>query len=493
MEHWLSLPCRLPCAAQPPVLERPLRSWRPGPLAPLHWRGPSGTRYRRPTHVIASTSLARSGGTGPAPALQATGAGAPAGSGQAQRTADGALVAILAVSCLNLVGATAVAPVTPALMHHFALDSDASLGLMSSSFALGRFCTTSIWPIASDYVGRRRILCIAMVGGALSSMMQGAAISLDWPFAVFMLAHGIAGTFSGIVPVLKASIVDTFPADEVPKILAYREAASTFAFVVGPSIGGALAAWSFALPLYFAAGSGMLAALVAAYRIPSGLLPRASPGQEATARTRRAPASKEPRAVAAAAKEAAPLLLLSFVWACTRSCFHTYYPLMVARRCSLQTVGVGGVMTAVSLLVVLVQISMFEPARHRLGLAGTLALGGVLVSLGLLGIGSSPNSIPLGLFAVFNGLYAVGVALLSPAMPSMLVQLAPPGRCGLLLGIESATVNFARILAPPIFGLHLHSGSQVSGLATLAATTLVWRFARKHGRPSKPAATGRAA
>merc|ERR1712187_1062226 len=58
----------------------------------------------------------------------------------------------------------------------------------------------------------------------------------------------------------------------------------------------------------------------------------------------------------------------------------------------------------------------------------------------------------LTVFIVLDAVFAIGVALLSPALPALLVRAAPPGQFGACLGIESLTVNFARIVAPPIFG-----------------------------------------
>lgn len=36
---------------------------------------------------------------------------------------------------------------TPKLMRRYAVHSELGVGLVASSFALGRFCTTSFWPI----------------------------------------------------------------------------------------------------------------------------------------------------------------------------------------------------------------------------------------------------------------------------------------------------------------------------------------------------------
>jgi len=276
-----------------------------------------------------------------------------------------------------------------------------------------------------------------------------------------------------VVPVLKACIVDSFPPSKVPKVLAYREAAGTCAFVLGPTIGGCLALWWIASPLYASAVGSLAAALVAAYGIHEPWTPSSGTASERAAVGRR-DVQQANNTYLSIATIAAPLLLLSFVWACTRTCFHTYYPMMLSRRYGFPPLQMGTMMTLVSLLVALVQVLCFEPCRQRIGLANTLAVGGVFAAMGLIGIGSAPTNTPAACFLLLSGLYAVGVALLSPAMPALLVRVAPAGRSGTMLGIESLCVNFGRIVAPPIFGLYATHGSQATGLATFIATAGVF-------------------
>lgn len=42
-------------------------------------------------------------------------------------------------------------PMTPKLMRRYDVHSDIGVGLVASSFALGRFCTTSLWPSLGAY------------------------------------------------------------------------------------------------------------------------------------------------------------------------------------------------------------------------------------------------------------------------------------------------------------------------------------------------------
>ncbi|CAE8633753.1 unnamed protein product [Polarella glacialis] len=364
---------------------------------------------------------------------------------------------------------TVVQPITPGLMGHFGLSSDAGIGLVASSFALGRFCTTSLWPLASDYAGRKPVLCAALLGGAIGSALQGAAITLGWPFAAFLAVRGLAGMFSGIVPVVKAYIVDSFSSDEVPKVLAYREAAGTCAFIVGPLIGGVLATRMFASPLFFSAITSTLAALLVAKSLPreAPAAERRAARAEAAAARQRAKSARSSSSGDSGARDsspllvAAPLLLFSFIWASLRTCFHAYFPLLLARRFFLDAARMGGVLTIISLFVASVQVAGFEPCRKRLGLEQTMALGFLLACFGILGIASSGGS-SMAVVILFAAAYGAGTALLSPALPALLVRAAPDGRCGALLGIESAIVNFGRIVAPPIFGL-LYQGAQAEG------------------------------
>lgn len=441
---------------------------------------------------------------------------------------------ILVISCLNLIGYCAVMPITADLIRLFDLQSDANVGIMSSSFAVGRLCTSGAWPMISDYIGRRRVLIIALVGGGIGALLQGAAVSLQWPFVAFLAARGLSGMFSGVVPVVKAHIGDSFPRDRVPTVLAYREAASTMAFVIGPIVGGLVAARMLALPLFLSSVASFASAFLASKCLRETLAESASPsgnggegggavgglgavdaqgtvvggastsapfaaakgGCEESAELLTTspgpagasrPSSTKAAAVAAAAPPPRPavkafallpLLVLSFTWSCTRTCFHAYSPLVLARNYGLSPARVGTVLTIMSLFVACVQVGGFEQARRRAGLRGTLLVGGVLISLGLTGLASSMGNAcgppPFSLFLAFWVVYAFGVALLSPAMPAMVVQAAPRGSFGALLGFESIIANFGRIVAPPVFGLRRFDQSiRWSAAGMTAATTII--------------------
>jgi len=383
------------------------------------------------------------------------------------------MLVVLFVSCLNLLGYTVLAPLTPGMVSHFALQSEASIGLMASAFGVGRLCAASVWPALSDIFGTRHVLIVALFGSMSGILWQAVAILLDARFSVFLVARVLTGIFSGIVPVVKAYIVRSFPKEDVPRALAYREAAGTVAFVLGPVVGGACAKRHLSLPLFLAAGATGSAALCVARYLQE---PQAAKAAK-KAKMRSAVAVGSSSSKWAAIENVLPALMLSFAWASTRTCFHTYYPWMLAKQ-QMTTVQIGSTLTTLSLFMCMVQLLAFPVCVERMGVRGTLFTGGVLISVGLLGL--SAGTVPA--FLAFSTIYGLGGALMSPAAPALLVRLVPEDVCGTLLGVDSAVTNFGRIVAPLVFGMWygggaLHAAAACMVLASIPAALvgLGWR------------------
>ena len=160
--------------------------------------------------------------------------------------------------------------------------------------------------LLSDHLGRRKVLFLALLGGAVGSALQGLAIACRWPFGAFLVLRGAAGMCSGIVPTLKAYIVDAFEPEDVPKapphrgakvpvgqVLAYREAAGTASFVLGPLLGGLLAAHVLSAPLFFSAAASAFAAALCLAVLPEPRKRRRGPRRPGGAVRRAAPRSSK--------------------------------------------------------------------------------------------------------------------------------------------------------------------------------------------------------
>ena len=77
-------------------------------------------------------------------------------------------------------------------------------------------------------------------GVGLGLAAQSAALARNAPLWTFLSLRALSGACGGASPVAKAYLADAATDDQLPRWLAWREAASTFAFIVGPLFGGLL-------------------------------------------------------------------------------------------------------------------------------------------------------------------------------------------------------------------------------------------------------------
>jgi MFS family permease len=80
-------------------------------------------------------------------------------------------------------------------------------------------------------------MTLSLLGTGLGLAAQAYVIASKKSLWVFLLSRVITGSFAGSSPISKAYLADV-SADNLPRNLAWRDAASTLAFLVGPLLGG---------------------------------------------------------------------------------------------------------------------------------------------------------------------------------------------------------------------------------------------------------------
>lgn len=133
------------------------------------------------------------------------------------------------------------------------------------------------WGKKSDIVGRKPILIIGVAGVAISYLIL--AIFIDYaiitPPAIFislsmlLITRGSIGAFfSAITPVSNALIADHVEESKRTSYIAKLAATSGIAMVIGPSIGGYLASYGLAIPLYTFAILPLIGTVILFYALP---------------------------------------------------------------------------------------------------------------------------------------------------------------------------------------------------------------------------------
>lgn len=88
--------------------------------------------------------------------------------------------------------------------------------------------------------GRKPILVLSLLGVGCGLIAQATCVAKDWSLTTFLMLRVASGAFAGASPVVKAYLADAATPEQLPSFMAWREAACTLAFIVGPTLGGLL-------------------------------------------------------------------------------------------------------------------------------------------------------------------------------------------------------------------------------------------------------------
>jgi DHA1 family multidrug resistance protein-like MFS transporter len=142
------------------------------------------------------------------------------------------------------------------------------LGLLISVSALLELLFGPIWGSVSDRVGRKPILLLGLLGYALSSLLFGLSTEL-WMLFVSRALSGVLS--SATTATALAYISDNTSERDRGGGMGMLGAAMGLGLILGPAAGGWLGGSSLALPFFIAAGSSLLALVLAALWLPESL------------------------------------------------------------------------------------------------------------------------------------------------------------------------------------------------------------------------------
>ena len=407
--------------------------------------------------------------------------------------------AVMLAVFLHLLGFTVTGPITPGLVSHFNIPS-ANVGYLTSAYPLGMFGALFLWPQLSDRVGRKPILVLSLMGVGAGLVLQGLCVRSGWSLQAFLALRVLSGAFAGASPVVKAYLADASTPESLPQLMAWREASCTFAFIVGPTLGGLLfAGYSLHAAISVTGWASIAAAaLVLAFMSAPEAMKAASEDGKQKAGTAKLegdtgerggnepptvtkispPGVYDPDALSCPLGRnyltaVATICTTSFLYNAGQSTFDSFFPLLLSKKLAMNPTQIGGLLTALSAVSFTVSATLFAPVQKVLGLTKTTVMGLSLVALGLVAIGQAGA----GLVPPSAFVYVAGLPLFTPAIPILLMQCVPPTRRGTVMGVDSAINSMARIISPIIFGRLFASDPAiaftVAGFVVACAAVLV--------------------
>ena len=366
---------------------------------------------------------------------------------------------------IAFLGIGLVIPVTPTIMNELNL-SGSVVGYMVAAFAFMQLIVSPIAGKWTDQFGRKRMILIGLFIFSFSELLFGLGRHVGVLFLSRILG-GVSAAF--IMPAITAFIADITTLRERPKALGYMSAAITTGFVIGPGIGGFLAELGTRVPFFFAAGFGLLAAILSMITLKE---PARNPENIEKTETGHPKGWK---------RVLIPMYFIAFMIILISSfglaAFESLFSLFADHKFGFTPQDIAIMITGGALIGAVAQVGLFDRLTRWLGEIGLIRYSLVLstVLLFLVTIVESYAMTLLVTWTVF-----IGFDLIRPALTTYLSKIAGSEQ-GFVGGMNSMFTSIGNVFGPIIGGylfdinLNYPFYFAIVILAIGIGMTLVWK------------------
>ena len=309
------------------------------------------------------------------------------------------------------------------------------LGLLISTSALLELLFGPIWGSISDRIGRKPILLLGLLGYALSSLLFGLSTELWMLFA----SRALSGVLSSATTATAlAYISDNTSERDRGGGLGMLGAAMGLGLILGPAAGGWMGDVSLALPFFIAAGSSLLALVLAALWLPESL-PVESRQQAGKVKTIDLGALWR-----ALVGPLGLLMFLLFLISFGLTNFESIFGLYAAQELEYGPKQVGAILAVVGLVSTLGKAILIGPLTKRWGEAPIIKVSLAASAAGFMVL-LLATTYPGVLLA--TGVFILSKTLLRTVIISLASKRATTGQ-GATMGLSNSFMNLGRIVGP---------------------------------------------
>lgn len=168
------------------------------------------------------------------------------------------------------IGFSIILPVVPFLVQPYVSSPSkqaVAVTLLTSVYAVCVFAAAPGLGALSDRFGRRPLLIACLMGSAIGYLAMGVGGAL-WVLFAGRVIEGIAG---GSISTLFAYFADITPREQRTKYFGWVSAVAGAGSAIGPALGGLVAKFGYAAPMYFGAAVTLLNAVYGFFFMPESL------------------------------------------------------------------------------------------------------------------------------------------------------------------------------------------------------------------------------
>ena len=315
--------------------------------------------------------------------------------------------------------------------------SGSELGLLTAISPFMQLICAPIWGEVSDRKGRRPVLFIGVLGYGISMLFFGLATQL-W---MLFVARGLGAILSAAtLPSTYAYISDSTSEDERGGGMGILGAAVGLGMILGPGLGGWLAADSLSTPFFITAGLSLVTLLLILLFLPESL------PAEARRQTslKVSPGAQLRQLWQALLSPIGILLFMAFLVSFGLTNFQAIFGLFALKEFGYDSERVGWILTAAAIVSTVTQGALTGPVTKRWGEAIIIKVTLLASAAGfiLLLLANSFMTVLL-----MTCLFTLPVALLRPAVISLTSKQADT-RQGMAMGLNHSFTSLGRIVGP---------------------------------------------
>jgi DHA1 family tetracycline resistance protein-like MFS transporter len=351
---------------------------------------------------------------------------------------------ILVTVWLDVLSLGVVIPVYAPLIQQFEHGDAASaarwLGVFSTVWALAQFFGAPILGALSDRFGRRPVLLISLFGLAVDYLVMAFAPTLMWLFA----ARGVSGLTAAGGSVAGAYIADVTPPEKRAATFGLMGAAWGVGFIVGPAIGGFLAAYfGIRAPFLGAAALTLIATLYGLFVLPESLKPE---NRSPFAWTKANPVGS--LSFLRAHRELLPLSIMNLLLQTAHYVLPTIFVLYASNRYGWTIDMTGYALALTGICNIIVQGLLVKRVVAAIGEWGAVLAGLAFGGLGFAIYGLAPTG-----WAFLIGTPVFGlIGLFGPGFQGIVTRRVAATEQGRLQGANASLAGLAGVVAPTLFG-----------------------------------------
>ena len=351
------------------------------------------------------------------------------------KDSKGNILILFITMIVVMLGFGMIIPILPFYIESFGASGRALGGLMAT-YGLMQFLFAPVWGQISDRVGRKKILLVGVFGNAIAQLLFGLSTQLWMLFA----ARALAGLLSSAtLPTAMAYISDSTTHERRGGGMGAIGASMGIGMVLGPGLGGLLAANSLSLPFFLAAGLSTFAMLLILL-----FLPESMPVTQRDTTNDRLHGPQLRPLLTAVAGPTGFLFIMAFLLTFGLTNFEGVFGLYAANQYKYSPQTVGAIFAFIGIVSAIVQGTLTGPFTRRFGETAVIRGSLILTALGffmLIQASTLPGILAAVCFFISSN------AMLNPANSSLISKRTIGGQ-GAAMGLNNSFMSLGRIVGP---------------------------------------------